>query len=244
MSEILTLQVSPISGLSSTNNTVQQASDPNTPETTTALATRVETCDAASGLSAIHEAGTGLVIWRRAVPFCLQSWLNQLDAACLPNLHVLVRPNDLRCAIEPELDNCEMPPCNMRDMLICDIAAHVLAFSNVIQTDLVDVRLERVSHDACWKFHRDCVEARFLRTYRGPGTEWVLPIYADRALSDQTSFNGPVEHIDLQEGVLFKGNSAGPGIGIVHRSPPIVGTGQTRMLLCLNQPSVTSPPPY
>jgi len=30
----------------------------------------------------------------------------------------------------------------------------------------------------------------------------------------------------------------------VHRSPPILGTGKTRLLLCLNTPSETSPLPW
>tara|TARA_A100001037_G_scaffold286165_1_gene294301 strand:+ start:273 stop:641 length:369 start_codon:yes stop_codon:yes gene_type:complete len=40
---------------------------------------------------------------------------------------------------------------------------------------------------------------------------------------------------------LFKGKLAGTDSGTVHRSPPIIGSGQTRLFLCLNKHTVTSP---
>ena len=204
----------------------------------------IATCDAAEGLAAIDEPDMALVIWRRALPACLQTWLDRLDASCLPHLRVLVRPGDLRRAVEPHLDEVGMPPGDMRDLLVGDVEDLVSAFAGIARSDLVDVRLERVSHDSCWKFHRDFVEARLLTTYRGPGTEWVQPIHAERALRAQRRFKGPLEQISGNDVALFKGNRGGPGSGIVHRSPPIAGTGCTRLLLALNQPSTASPEPW
>ena len=137
-----------------------------------------------------------------------------------------------------------MPPGDMRNLLLSDVDDLVSAFARITQSDLVDVRLECVSHDACWKFHRDCVEARMLTTYRGPATEWVRPIHAKRALREQKRFKGPVEHLRVHDVAIFKGSCAGEGSGIVHRSPPIAGTGGTRLLLCLNKPSDASPEPW
>ena len=205
---------------------------------------RIATCDAAAGLVAINEPDMALVIWRRALPPRLQTWLDQVDASCLPHLRVLVRPGDLRRAVEPHLDEIGMPPGDMRDLLVGDVDDLVSAFAGIARGDLVDVRLERVSHDSCWKFHRDFVEARLLTTYRGPGTEWVQPIHAERALRAQRRFKGPLEHISGNDVALFKGNRAGPGSGIVHRSPPIAGTGCTRLLLALNRQSAASPEPW
>jgi len=204
----------------------------------------IATCDAAEGLAAINEPDMALVIWRRALPSCLQAWLDRLDASCLPHLRVLVRPGDLRRAVEPQLDEIGMPPGDMRDLLVGDVDDLVSAFAGIARSDLVDVRLERVSHDSCWKFHRDFVEARLLTTYRGPGTEWVQPIHAERAMRAQKRFKGPLEHVRGNDVALFKGNCAGPGSGIVHRSPPIAGTGCTRLLLALNKRSAASPEPW
>ena len=244
MSEKLTHQRTELRSLAVYPKSARKALGRNVIETSGALATGIDTCESVAGLSAIHQPGTGLVIWKRTILFCLQSWIEQLDPACLPDIRLLVGPADLRRGIEPELDDFGMPAGNMRDLLIEDVAGLVAAFAKVVATDLVDIRLECVTHDACWKFHRDCVEARFLTTYRGPGTEWVMPVHASRALREQRDFNGPIERIDARDGLLFKGSSAGPGIGIVHRSPPIEGTGDTRLLLCLNSPSVTSPLPW
>ena len=132
----------------------------------------------------------------------------------------------------------------MRELLITDIAKLIQVFSRITAKARVDVRLERVDDDACWKFHRDSVDARLLTTYRGPTTEWVQPEHGERAILEQQSFTGPLEHLGAHDVALFKGTKADTGRGIVHRSPPIVGTGYTRLLLCLNEPTVASPDPW
>ncbi|GAB5471891.1 MAG: hypothetical protein Kilf2KO_49210 [Rhodospirillales bacterium] len=127
-----------------------------------------------------------------------------------------------------------MPAGPMRDLLVEDIAALADAFARITRSDLIDLRLEGIAHDACWKFHRDCVEARLLTTYHGSATEWVPPSHSQEALSAQQSFQGPIERLSAHGVGLFKGSYARPGSGIVHRSPPIAGTGETRLLICLN----------
>lgn len=208
------------------------------------LGAGIEVCEVSEGLGAINKPYMELVIWRRALPLCLRTWLERMDASLLPDIRVLVQPGDLRHAIKPLLDECGMPTGDMRDLLIRDIDELVSAFAGITRSDLVDVRLERVSHDACWKLHRDCVEARLLTTYRGPATEWVQPIHAERALREQKQFKGPIEHLRNHDVAIFKGSCAGPASGVVHRSPPIAGTGRTRLLLCLNGPSDASPEPW
>ena len=196
------------------------------------------------GLAAITEPATELVIWERSLSGEFQTWLDELELSRLPNLRVLVEPQDLRRVIEPHFDNFGMASGKMRDLLIGDIEALVSTFSAVAQSSLVDVRLDCISHDACWKFHRDTVETRLLTTYRGPATERVLPENAAQALREQKKFKGPIEELRDHDVAMFKGSEAGTGRGIVHRSPPIVGTGCTRLLLCLNLPSDVSPEPW
>ena len=212
--------------------------------TSTTLNTGIETCDAMAGFSAIRDPGMELVICRRALPSCLQTWLERMDPSHFPSIRVLIRPKDFRPAMEPYLDGCGMPPGDMRTLLLGDFDDLVSSFARITRSGLVDVRLERVSNDSCWKFHRDCVTARLLTTYRGPATEWVQPIHAEQALREQQSYKGPLERLLVHDVAIFKGNRAGPDSGIVHRSPPIVGTGRTRWLLCLNKRSVTSPEPW
>lgn len=207
----------------------------------TPLMTGIDICGTEDGLAAIKKPGTELVIWQRDFPKRFQDWLDRLDAAKLPDFRILVEPRDLRRAIDPLLDACDMPACDLRDLLVEDIDDLVHRFAEVARSETVDVRLQRISHDACWKFHRDSVEARLLTTYRGPTTEWVQMVHADRALAEQQDYEGPLERLGLHDVALFKGSCAGPNSGIVHRSPPIAGTGQTRLLLCLNQVTVSSP---
>jgi hypothetical protein len=88
------------------------------------------------------------------------------------------------------------------------------------------------------------VKTRLLTTYRGPTTEWVRHAYAEQAIHEQREFEGPLEQLGDNDVAIFKGSCASPDRGIVHRSPLITGTGQTRLLLCLNQRTNTSPTPW
>lgn len=204
----------------------------------------VRNCDARDGLAAIKEPATQLVIWRRALPSRLRDWIDRLEVSSLPEIRILIEPGELRPALEPLLDDCGLDAGEMRDLLVEDVAGLVRTFAEVTNSELVDVRLERVDHDACWKFHRDSVAARLVTTYRGPTTEWVRMEHAERALLDQKEFAGPLERLGDHDVAIFKGSCAGPGEGVVHRSPPIAGTGRTRLFLCLNQRTVVSPDPW
>ena len=196
------------------------------------------------GLAGINDSGTELVIWQRELPEGLHDWLERTDAANLPHFRIFVEPGDLRPALEPLLDECGLPADGMRGLLIDDMVGLVSAFADVTGIGRVDVRLESIDHDACWRFHRDTVETRLVTTYRGPTTEWVQPADADRAISDQTEYDGPLERLGDHDVAIFNGKWAGPERGIVHRSPPVAGMGVTRLLLCLNKKTVVSPEPW
>ena len=206
--------------------------------------TGIRICGSMSGLAAIGAPSTELVIWKRALPPHLRDWLNQIPVPALPDLRLLIKPGELRPALEPLLNQCGMQAGDMRELLITDIAKLIQVFSRITAKARVDVRLERVDDDACWKFHRDSVDARLITTYRGPTTEWVKPSHGERAIREQKEFSGPLERLGAHDVAIFKGSRASTGNGIVHRSPPIAGTGCTRLLLCVNQPSVASPNPW
>ena len=210
----------------------------------TVLVDAVETCRSIDGLAGINDPRTELVIWQRALPLEFHDWIERTDATNLPELRLLVEPGELRPAIEPLLDEVGLAANDMRDLLVGDIGGLVSIFADITSSDRVDVRLERIDHDACWRFHRDTVETRLVTTYRGPTTEWVQPANAERAIEAQIGYNGPLERLVDHDVAIFKGKQAGPGSGIVHRSPPIEGTGCSRLLLCLNTRSSVSPDPW
>ena len=204
----------------------------------------IKMCDAADGLSSFNSKGAELVIWRRTLPARFQTWLEGVEPSNLPEQRVLIRPRDVPSALKGIFNECSTPVGDMRNLLAGDIHGLVSRFANITQSEFVDVRLERINHNSCWKFHRDNVEARLLTTYCGPATEWVHPLDAENALLQQKNFNGPIEALQGNDVAIFKGSGAGSGSGIVHRSPPIEGTGCTRLLLCLNQRSEISPSPW
>ena len=201
----------------------------------------VRTVGARAGLAAILEPGTELVIWERTLPSRFTTWITEMDDANLPDFRILVRPRDTRASLLPLLNENGLPNSEMRDLLIDDISGLAETFSDVTESELVDIRLERIDHDACWKFHRDTVEVRLLTTYLGPSTEWVPTDHAEEALAQQKDYSGPLERLRKDSVALFKGKLAGTDNGTVHRSPPIIGSGQTRLFLCLNKHSGTSP---
>jgi hypothetical protein len=115
-------------------------------------------------------------------------------------------------------------------------------FFNVSPKRKVALRLETIEGDGCRRFHVDRKHLRLLCTYRGPGTEWLSNAQVDRVAQND---GAPNDHIirygepsqfepfwvGIMKGNAYPGNI---GCGLVHRSPPIAGTGQTRVLFCLD----------
>jgi len=204
----------------------------------------IRTCKTRAGLSSINKTDTELVIWKRSFPSSFQEWINHTDAENLPDVRILINPIELRPALEPLLDLCGLKVDNLRGQLVNDIEGLVNLFAQVTQSNAVDVRLQRITHNACWKFHRDVVKTRLVTTYRGPATEWVQHAQAEQAILEQLNYKGPLEHLGVGDVAVFKGSRTHPNRGIVHRSPSIAGTGTIRLLLCLNQQTDTSPKPW
>ncbi|HVJ53251.1 MAG TPA: DUF1826 domain-containing protein [Aliidongia sp.] len=201
--------------------------------------------DQAEILAHILEPAIDLVLWRRTMPAEFELWLDALAPARLPTGRVLVRPGaETREAVAAILDASGTPNGPMARLLAEDVVDLASRFAAIAASEEVDVRLDAIRNDACWKFHRDHVRLRLLTTYRGPGTEIAPPEMAERAMREQTDYSGPVETLDRHAVALFKGDRDDPGRGTVHRSPPIEGSGATRLMLCINLPSIASPDPW
>jgi hypothetical protein len=182
-----------------------------------------------------------LILWRRPLPQCLTAWLNKMEPQDLPHLRILVEVGDVRQALVSELDQVDARNAAMRELLIIDIETLAHAFAQIAQSKQVDIRLERIEDNACRLFHRDSVHFRLLTTYRGPSTEWVEPEFAQIALRNSGRFCLPIRCLEDYDVAIFKGSHSAQDRGVVHRSPPIERTGETRLLLCINAPSKVSP---
>lgn len=191
----------------------------------------------------LQTPGVRLVLWRRALEARIGAWLDSLPAERLPHGRVLISPEEAGPALHSLGAAAGTPGGPEWRWLVDDIAGMVAVFARVGGDRRVDLRLEAISHDACWRFHCDMVPFRLVTTYRGPGTQWVDPVRSEAALRDQRAYAGPLEVLHPGHVALFKGARAAEG-GIVHRSPPMDGTGRTRLFLCLNLPSEVSPRPW
>lgn len=188
-------------------------------------------------LGRIENAAIDLVLWRRELPFALAHWLDTRKPHQLPSGRILVGLDDLVAGVAAMVPG-KSRPARLLAADIIDLARRYAGFTGM---DLVDIRLDVIRHDACWRFHRDMVPLRLITTYRGRGTQIPPFEEAERALAEQRSYCGPLEELSCGTVALFRGDPNDSGQGMLHRSPPVAGTDITRLLLCLNQPSAVSP---
>lgn len=186
-------------------------------------------------LARIADTGVTLAVWHRPAPPGLATWLDALPAEHLPEGHFVGPAACVPGRLAALCNLMELAESAERRALIDDIAQLARAFAALAGSPDVDLRLEAVDHDSCWRFHRDHVGLRLNATYRGPGTQWPPPDQAARALRAQRRYRGPLNEMPRFAAGLFKGvPRAGTG-AVVHRSPPVADSGQTRLFLCLNE---------
>lgn len=186
-------------------------------------------------LTRLQDPGVSLAVWHRPEPHGLAAWLDALPPERLPEGHFVGPAACVPVRIAALCDLVGLADGAERRDLVADISLLALLFAELIGDPDVDLRLEAVDHDSCWRFHRDHVGLRLNTTYRGPGTQWPPPGEASRALRAQRRYRGPLNEMAPFAVGVFKGvERAGPG-AVVHRSPPVEGTGQIRLFLCLNE---------
>jgi hypothetical protein len=115
-------------------------------------------------------------------------------------------------------------PAVLRD----DAAMLAERFATLMGVDNIRVRVEVISGDACRKFHADYTDLRLITSWAGPGTDWLPPG------ANESEF----ERIPTGWVGLFKGHLFAEGhLPCIHRSPPIAGTGESRLLLVIDTPA-------
>lgn len=196
----------------------------------TALTPRgVESVTSAEALSAIHQPGTAAVLWRRQVLAGFQDWLNALPAEQLPRGRLILRP-DAVCAAVTQLGLASGLPQNREAQRLSeDIAALAEIFATLMKAPYLRLRLEAVATNACRKFHVDALRARLVCTYRGSGTQFGTA--AEGETTPRRVHSAPCGCPLLLRGSQWPET---PPSGLLHRSPPIEGSGETRLLLVLD----------
>lgn len=189
-------------------------------------------------LSAIHRPSHSLALCPRDMPPLLAPWLDGLPDDALPNERLLVRVGDAPAALAELIDDASLPEDGPARLLRDDMVGLIERFGLLANVEEVDVRVQFIRHDACKRFHRDHVRLRLICCYQGPTTEWVPCAHEKDAIEAQRDYAGPLRHFPRFAVAVFKGHEQ----GVLHRSPAIAEAGKTRFLLCLNEPSVVSPP--
>jgi len=180
------------------------------------------------GLAAIHRPGCAAAIWERAPLPSFQRWVDGLSADRLPSARVLLQPAAVRRAMYELFQGLRLPDCDERAMLVDDVAALADIFSDLMNAPYLRVRLDVISTNACRKFHIDAVRARLVCTYRGTGTQYGISV--DGAEPRKVFTVGTSCPI-LLRGTLWP---VTPKSDLLHRSPPIEGTGEARLVLVID----------
>ncbi|WP_166416216.1 DUF1826 domain-containing protein [Cochlodiniinecator piscidefendens] len=188
----------------------------------------VQNVDTPNALSAFLNPACAAAIWNKHTPAHIQSGLNNLRPEQLPRGRITLRSELAAEAVTHLCDIAEMPSGPERDWLESDIAALATLFSELLNTKYLRLRLDVVTTNACRKFHIDALTARLVCTYRGTGTQYGFA----------QAGNDPKRIITVDTGapILLRGTlwPEKPASGLLHRSPPIEGTNETRLVLVLD----------
>ncbi|MEM6266859.1 MAG: DUF1826 domain-containing protein [Pseudomonadota bacterium] len=181
-------------------------------------------------LDDILYADTNLAIWERSPIPEVDALLEGAGADVRFSASLIQIDDRLRL----ELSHAGFPDHPAKYALIEDIADLAKRFGSILGLEQVELRLERVTTNSCRKFHADYVSARLITTYVGTGTNWLDTQDAQRVARGEEPAR--IHSLNTGDVGMFKGKLS-TDFPVIHRSPPIDGTGETRLLLVLNPPS-------
>jgi hypothetical protein len=178
-----------------------------------------------------------ICVMPRALSPAVTRALDALPAERLPRLRFKGSPEDVRAPLLAAIVEVGFGPSWLASWFAEDVSRQAALFVEIAGVETVSLRLDVLADDACRKFHVDEVRLRLLTTYRGPGTEWLSPRMLALLKPNEPL---PAESVNrLAPGdlaILRGGKSAKPDEpGLLHRSPPIAGTGVVRLLLAINE---------
>ncbi|MEL6862462.1 MAG: DUF1826 domain-containing protein, partial [Pseudomonadota bacterium] len=184
------------------------------------VATLMDIADLPAGLSRTSDAA----ICIRPVPTTVTEWLEMLDLRDLPEGRFILQAGKVAECVEDLFVQAGNAPSSELSWLCEDLSRQAECLSAPAGETILRLRVERITNNACSKFHVDNVVSRLICTYRGPGT--------------QVAFAGSeanVLTVPMGMPILLKGkrwSSASP-VQLHHRSPPIEGTGIIRLMTVL-----------
>jgi hypothetical protein len=209
--------------------------DPNFSELTAPVRANQDAFRSASAECGDRIGDLGLAVLDGEPPPGIDDAIDMLTVENLPNFR-LEGPVAL---VADWLDMVSQTPglLTAQAWIVADVASQARRFADMTGTTQLGLKLEVVRDNACRKLHHDYVALRLVCTYRGPGTQWLArdheaPLGDEReVVPDHWLTSIPRFASGIFAGVLLPG--ARP---ILHRSPPIAGTGEIRLVLTINEP--------
>ena len=179
--------------------------------------------------SIIRDPDYAAVFYQRQMSSGALAWLASLGPACLPKARVILRQDRVHSALVQICDMSRIRFCVERDAFIAHAKRLSHAFMHVMKAPYLCLSFDVISHNACNRFHVDAMTARLICTCRAAGTQYGL---ANAAGDPET-----VHTVPTGAAIVLRGKRWPPKakVDLVNRSPPIQGTGQTRMVLVLDQ---------
>lgn len=192
-------------------------------------------------LSRIRVPGVNLSLWQRPTRPTVSRELSSLQVSDLPDVRCSTTLTTFESDLTRLLELQGLDPSALSHWRK-DLRRLAGTYFAVSDDRDVTLRLVTTDDDDCRRYHVDRTQLRMLCTYLGPGTEWLSNDQVDRLAQASGSpneeiirFGEPARFEPFWVGILkgdaYPGNS---GNGLVHRSPPITGSGQTRVLFCLD----------
>jgi hypothetical protein len=210
-------------------------------------------------LSQVLRRGVNLGVWLRERPSTGQlgsrhkDWRGLFEKAATSPLAIdtlidMNRSDSVVDVVPTGIDE------GVRHAIADDIDRLTALFSRLSGRRHLRIKLHRCDGDECRQFHVDHVPLRLITTYAGPGTDWLEDGAARREhLGGRGLPRGSSIH-DVNNAIvadwsrvhrlprfavaLFRGatmhGAHAPLDGIVHRSPPIAGSGIKRLLLVID----------
>lgn len=199
---------------------------------TETLAKNWETCTSPEVLNKIQDKDVNIAIFNREIGQLKNEIKHLLE------LNIEVRTSG---DIDSILDSISqiIDPKDF-GLIIQDIHELLKLFKNASEANSFRLLLATVNNNMCRRFHTDINDLRMLCTYDGPGTLWLTEDNIERNALNSRGDNECIvlDGSNIQQAktgavVILKG-AMYPAKGtnaVVHRSPTIEESGETRLLL-------------
>ncbi|MBT2968409.1 MAG: hypothetical protein B6D72_08130 [gamma proteobacterium symbiont of Ctena orbiculata] len=189
----------------------------------------------------VLDPSVNLCLWQRPVQPAVIRELSSLHPSDLPDVRCPTSLNSFDDDVSTLLQQQGLDPLAFKNWHV-DLRRLADLYFSISENRDVALRLVTTDDDDCRRFHVDYTQLRLLCTYRGPGTEWLANDQVDRLAQSTGAPNDDIIRFGepsqfepfwaaIMKGDAYPGNT---GHGLVHRSPSIAGSGQTRVLFCLD----------